>query len=240
MRILKLFPGPVKRKIKKVVDRIFKNRSSVEFKELNEFNYWKVRKNNEGDLKNYHYEYFYTRHFQLEPSFYNNKVILDIGCGPRGSLEWATMAKRRIGLDPLAKQYLQLGANKHAMEYIHAPSEKIPLPNELCDAVFSFNSLDHVANVKKTIKEIKRVLRPGGIFLLLVEVNHEPTVFEPHLLKPKEIIDLFEPEMLCKEYKVYKRSDPRGLYESIRIGDIFLKPLEIKEPGWMSASFVRQ
>ena len=25
--------------------------------------------------------------------------VLDVGCGPRGSLEWATMAARRVGID---------------------------------------------------------------------------------------------------------------------------------------------
>ena len=114
------------------------------WKEFNELNYWKKRKKEEGILSNNHFEYFYTTHFELDRCYYENKVILDIGCGPRGSLEWATMASRPIGLDPLANEYLCLGARQHRMEYVDAPSENIPLNDAECDAVFSFNSLDHV------------------------------------------------------------------------------------------------
>ena len=57
----------------------------VRWKEFNELNYWKQRKKAEGILSNSHYKHFYTTHFGLEDSYYNNKIILDIGCGPRGS-----------------------------------------------------------------------------------------------------------------------------------------------------------
>lgn len=106
--------------------RIASKRSPVKRKEFNELFYWKGRKEAEGVLSNEHCKYFYTTHFGLDEAYYRHKVILDIGCGPRGSLEWASMASRRIGLDPLTKEYMQLGANLHKMEYLDAPSENIP------------------------------------------------------------------------------------------------------------------
>src|SRR5262245_31191578 len=116
----------------------------IQWKELNELRYWKKVKGTEGKLTNKHYKPFFTEHFGLDESYYTGKIILDIGCGPRGSLEWATLAQRRIGLDPLAKEYRRLGTEQHRMEYIDAPSENIPLADGLCDVVTSFNSLDHV------------------------------------------------------------------------------------------------
>ena len=74
---------------------------------------------------------FTRRIFDLEPSFYEGKRILDIGCGPCGSLEWADMAAERVGLDPLVPQSMELGAKKHEMTYVAAPSEKIPFPMAL-------------------------------------------------------------------------------------------------------------
>jgi hypothetical protein len=68
------------------------------------------------------------------------------------SLEWPSTASRRLGLDPLAKEYLKLGANQHQMEYIDSVSEIIPLKDSECDAVFSFNSLGHGKDVGQTIK----------------------------------------------------------------------------------------
>src|SRR5690554_1767232 len=103
------------------------------------------------------------------------------------------MARRRIGLDPLADDYLRLGADDHAMEYISAPSEDVPLEDASCDSVFSFNSLDHVEDVERMIGEIKRITRPGGRFLLLVEVNHPPTACEPHELGVRPLLTMLAP-----------------------------------------------
>ncbi len=217
---------------------VFRKFSPIRWKESSELRYWKGRKQSEGVLSNEHYEYFYTTHFGLDAEFYNNKVLLDIGCGPRGSLEWASMAARRIGLDPLAKEYLQLGTSRHRMEYMDAPSEKIPMADATCDAVFSFNSLDHVEDVDQTLREIKRVTRPGGIFLLLVEVNHLPTACEPHTLTPKKVLDTLEPEFNCESLRVYQPVVP-GMYDSIRANHPFPHPQETREIGYLSAKFTR-
>lgn len=203
-----------------------------------ELQYWKTRKVHEGDLSNEHYEYFYTGHFGLDHAFYEGKAVLDIGCGPRGSLEWAGMAKRRVGLDPLADKYRKLGADRHAMEYAHAPAEAMPFDDATFDVICSFNSLDHVADVDGTIREIKRVLRPGGLLLLLVEVNHAPTVCEPHCLRP-EISEAFAPELTCTELDAYVLHDA-GLYHSIEKGQKHDTVHGLREPAWLSAKFEKR
>lgn len=213
--------------------------SSTMRKEYYELRYWRNRREQEGVLSNAHYEPFYTRHFGFEPSFYTGKVILDIGCGPRGSLEWASNAARRIGVDPLAEEYLKLGASEHGMEYIAAPSESIPLPDGACDAVFSFNSLDHVEDFDKTVREIKRITKPGGVFLLLVEVNHPPTTCEPHLLTPGRLLSSFEPEFKCVNLRAYEPIGKTGIYNSIDENMIIPDPRSTTRIAYLSAHFVR-
>lgn len=163
-------------------------------KEKGELSYWYKKLAEEGTLRNDHYEFLYTGHWDLAKSFYDGKRILDIGCGPRGSLEWADNALERIGIDSLADDYVkELGADKHAMKYEATGMEDCRFPDGYFDVVCSVNSLDHVADVDKTISQVKRVTKPGGLFLLLVEVNHEPTVTEPITLG-WEIVDKFKPE----------------------------------------------
>jgi ubiquinone/menaquinone biosynthesis C-methylase UbiE len=210
----------------------------TKWKEFNELLYWKSQNFNEGVLKNDHYEYFYTTHFGINKSFYDRKIIMDVGCGPRGSLEWAKNSKRKIGLDPLANDYLKLGVDKHSMEYISSPSENIPLEDETCDAIFSFNSLDHVENIHKSINEIKRCTKPGGLILLLVEVNHPPTSCEPHNISPKFILNSLEPEFTPQQVNVYKITN-RGMYYSIKEGEKFDNALIYSEKGYFSAKFVK-
>jgi len=128
------------------------------------------------------------------------------------------MATERVGLDPLANEYLKLGAKTHKMSYVNAPAEKIPFDEDYFDIVSSFNSLDHVDDIDITIKEIKRVLKLRGIFLLITDVNHEPTVTEP-LTFSWDIINEFKPEFEEIEVKHYEKQN--GIYRSIRENIIY-------------------
>lgn len=223
----------IKKKISDAIASFFPEK----WKQFSELYYWKKQKSSEGKLKNDHYKYFYTEHFGLTDSFYAGKRVLDIGCGPRGSLEWADMTKQRIGLDPLADDYLKLGADKHDMQYVCSASENMPFENDSFDIVCSFNSLDHVSGLQESINEIKRVTAAGGICLLLVEINHEPTACEPHKLTPNIVTD-FEPEFKCVRFEVYKPS-LNGAYDSIKNGDTFPDPQNCKDAGWLSAKFIK-
>ena len=77
-------------------------------KQTAELAYWQWVKRERDITINSHYQQLYTECFGLDAEWYRGKVLLDIGCGPRGSLEWATMAARRIGLDPLMDEYREL------------------------------------------------------------------------------------------------------------------------------------
>jgi SAM-dependent methyltransferase len=160
-----------------------------------ELAYWKaVWRDEGGTLQNSWYETYYTSTVGLKREDYAGKSVLDIGCGPRGSLEWCDEARERVGLDPLVNVYRRLGIDRHKMSYINAPSEKIPFADGHFDIVLAKNSLDHVEDLGQTIREIKRVTKPGGLFVLMVEVNHKATIAEPHEFG-WDAARQFEPEM---------------------------------------------
>jgi len=189
---------------------------SSSFKEFFELCYWKTVKLFSKNLSNNsHYKYFYTENFSIPEEFYENKSILDIGCGPRGSLEWADMAKERIGMDPLADQYLKMGAREHKMTYLRAYVEDIPFPDNYFDVICSFNSLDHVENMELACKEIRRVLKPGGLFLLLVDIHTKPTLTEPQTMNWNFIGEFF-PDFEILEEKHLERTETYRIYTNVR------------------------
>lgn len=208
-------------------------RSSI--KMFFEFCYWRLKKLKEGRLRNHHYKYFYTDYFSLPDEFYKDKVILDIGCGPRGSLEWATMAKRRIGLDPLANKYLKLGTDRHAMEYVDAFSESIPFPDNYFDVITSFNSLDHVDNVELTCNEIKRTLKENGTFLIIVEIHNKPQLTEPQTLSWDFISNYFSDFEILNE-KHLKEVQKHYIYRNLRSN----LPLTDKTQDGVLAAIIRK
>lgn len=153
--------------------------NATKIKRKSEIAYWRRVYRREGQFTNDHYMWFYTSYFGISPADYNDRHILDIGCGPRGSLEWADMASERVGLDPLVDEYKALGIDQPKMTYVKAGSENIPFPDGHFDIVTSFNSLDHVDDLSATIAEITRVTASSGLLLLISDVGHNPTLTEP-------------------------------------------------------------
>ena len=98
--------GKAKRGIKRLVAPDAAKRDA-------EMQYWRQKQREENQLSHDHYSYFYTDFFKLTLDDYTDMCVLDIGCGPRGSLEWATTAKQRVGLDPLVDSYRELGLRRY-------------------------------------------------------------------------------------------------------------------------------
>ena len=199
-----------------VLPRAARNR----FKRYHELRYWRgvtrpIRNDRAGlEHERAHYEHFFTTFFGLTRSDYAGKALLDIGCGPCGSLEWATNARERVGLDPLADDYRKLARDEQAMSYCAAPSEAIPFPDGHFDSVTAFNCLDHVDDVDATVREIKRVTAANGRVLLIVETGHAPTPTEPHRLD-ESIVDLFAPEFAVVSARSFGVRADHNLYASL-------------------------
>src|SRR5919108_2812412 len=199
-----------------------------------EIDNWQRRQANEGHLRNDWYEHFYTVHFQLGPDFYTGKRLLDIGCGPRGSLVWATSAVLRVGVDPLAESYRQFGTKDHRMSYVEGSGERLPVRDGSVDVVSSFNSLDHTDRHESVIDEIVRVLRPGGTFLLLVDINHPATDSEPVTLG-WNIVDRFQPALELVSSTHFEHRG--GVYQSAYKGTPFDHARGSERQGVLSAVF---
>jgi ubiquinone/menaquinone biosynthesis C-methylase UbiE len=180
----------------KLVTKFILSRNERDPKEAEELAHWigqsLKRKSND------HFFELYVKEFNLNMDSFAGKRLLDIGCGPTGSLEWANNAAERIGVDPLAKEYLWLGAWKQKMKYLPVSAEELPFADEHFDFIFSFNALDHVEDLEASCKEISRVLAPDGHFILITDCNHPPTITEPTYLPDTLAEDYFPSlEILC-------------------------------------------
>jgi SAM-dependent methyltransferase len=110
---------------------------------------------------------------QLKEVCDNNAAscVLDVGCGISSVLHY--LEGRRYGIDPLANEYKKLYRYPRDIDIQQGHGEEIPFRDEFFDTVFCCNVLDHVSRPEQVMDEIRRVLRPGGKFVLAVEVFSE-------------------------------------------------------------------
>lgn len=160
-----------------------------------ELRYWRERYAKEGNKLNNDFYAKLMLSISDEPNaeFLKDKVVADFGCGPRGSLVWATGAQMKIGIDVLAQRYIENFPReylKHDMLYVSSTEHSIPLPDNFCDVVYSVNSLDHVHHLEPICKELRRILKPGGEMIGSFNLNHKPDRAEPQTISEEMLKQL--------------------------------------------------
>ncbi|KXA73681.1 hypothetical protein AXA74_06640 [Bordetella hinzii LMG 13501] len=98
------------------------------------------------------------------------KDVLDIGSGSYIEPEYfaGTDYKSLTGLDPLPPMQTP------PFKLVGGLSEYLPFADASFDVVTFITSLDHVIDVDKTLRECRRVLRPGGTVQIWVEFSNNP------------------------------------------------------------------
>jgi SAM-dependent methyltransferase len=126
-----------------------------------------------------------------EPNFFDGKVVVDIGPGPLGFPD-ACGAAVSIGVEPLAERFAAAGLlmPDSRATYLAVGAERIPLVSETIDVALSRNSLDHVRDPAAVVAEVRRILRPGGTFILNVDLDHPATPTEPHTFSAERVRQL--------------------------------------------------
>ncbi|MFM7744334.1 MAG: class I SAM-dependent methyltransferase [Actinomycetota bacterium] len=99
--------------------------------------------------------------------------ILDVGCGEgQISRRLAALGKHRlvVGLDPTERHIEVARARGGNVDYRVGVVDDLPFADGTFDAVVACLVFEHVDNVDRAIREVSRVLEPGGTFLFLL--NH--------------------------------------------------------------------
>ncbi len=122
------------------------------------------------------------------------RSAIEIGPGPYPSislLRW----KRGVAVDPLVDAYVAedlLPKNGHCdrLVLLASAAERIPLPGDSFDIMVAENCLDHVDDPGAVVAEVKRVLAPGGLFWLLVDLMEYRDHMHPNPFSEQSLVAL--------------------------------------------------
>lgn len=96
-----------------------------------------------------------------------NGLYLDIGCGTGNyTIALANKGLNFTGVEPSEKMLDTARAHNQHISWLPGDAEHIPAENELFDDVIATLTIHHWTDLKKAMREINRVMKPGGNMVL--------------------------------------------------------------------------
>ena len=98
--------------------------------------------------------------------------VIEVGSGAHGLIFYFG-STRGIGVDPLAVSYGSLFPRwQSCASTVAAVGESLPFPDQSFDIVLCDNVVDHAESPSRIVRELSRILRPGGLLYFTVNVHH--------------------------------------------------------------------
>jgi SAM-dependent methyltransferase len=124
------------------------------------------------------------------------KRVLDIACGEGyGANLLATVAAHVVGVD-IAPEVITHAAARYVrpnLEFKAGSCAEIPIPDQSVDVVVSFETLEHHCQHEEMMREIRRVLHPGGLLIISSPDRREYSDLPAHR-NPYHVRELYRDE----------------------------------------------
>ncbi|HKU59003.1 MAG TPA: class I SAM-dependent methyltransferase [Gaiellaceae bacterium] len=111
----------------------------------------------------------HLKRYEFARPWCEGKEVLDVACGVGyGSAFLAQVAARVVGgdIDAEAIEYAQTRYATDNVEYVVVDATALPFDDATFDVVCAFETIEHVADRDAYLREVVRVLRADGTYLL--------------------------------------------------------------------------
>jgi len=100
--------------------------------------------------------------------------VIEVGSGAHGLIFcFGSEGGIGVGVDPLAVDYSELFPRwQRRAATVAAAGESLPFLNESFDVVICDNVVDHAESPPQIVRELVRVLAPGGLLYFTVNIHH--------------------------------------------------------------------
>lgn len=122
----------------------------------------------------------FCRHIYTHLDLVDGQRVLNIGCGfgfDELNLKRSYPGLRLVGIDISETMVTAAKKNGTPAFLCMAMAEALPFRNHLFDRLFSREVIEHVLHPEAMVREIRRVLKPGGICVI---ATPHPTSLDPY------------------------------------------------------------
>lgn len=164
--------------------------------------------------------------YKAAQNIVKGKTVLDVACGSGyGTKLLAKTSKNVIGID-IDKDTIEFAKKNYGaknIDYLVGDCTDMPLEDASFDAVVTFETIEHIKDYNKFIKEIKRVLKPDGLVIISTPNSLEFTPgnhFHLHEFKYQELIDILKQDFNNIDSYFQSTSKYVGISPKRTIGEI--------------------
>ncbi|HEX4794863.1 MAG TPA: class I SAM-dependent methyltransferase [Humisphaera sp.] len=108
--------------------------------------------------------------YRFAARYVDDQVVLDVACGEGygSDILHRAGALRTVGLDisQAAVAHATDRYGKPQLVFMHGDAQKLPFSPRSFGAVVSFETVEHVPDYLSYLREVRRVLSPGGVYLV--------------------------------------------------------------------------
>ena len=113
--------------------------------------------------------YEHLHRYALCGEYVAESKVLDLACGDGyGSVVLARTAASVTGVD-LDGETIERARSRYSsknIDFIVGDATDVPLDDQLFDVVVSFETIEHVKDPVAVVREIRRLLKPGGLLII--------------------------------------------------------------------------
>ena len=162
-------------------------------------------------------------------------VILDLPCGDGRNLPpLAAGAPIVLGGDTsrnamaIAEKVAEQAGIRDRLVFLEMDAFGTGLLDSSVDGIFCWDLLGHLTNPQDALREMHRIVRPGGYIVANLWTMRDCQVTDPNIreIAPKEYIDHFD--FYCR---FYDRADAEALLDSVGMSDRSIEAAGWREPA---------
>lgn len=143
--------------------------------------------------------------------------VLEVGCGAGGMVKAIKFYRPDldiVGIDISKKTISEAKRGSQGVKFFSGDAYQVPFGDKSFEAVLMFDFLEHLEDPLKSLREVRRVLKPKGIFSTLVPIEGE--IFSIHGLA-KRIFGFIPKEKYGGHIQQYTFSELTALLKKARL-----------------------
>jgi SAM-dependent methyltransferase len=167
--------------------------------------------------------------------------VLDAGCGPGQFCALAVARGAQVSGVDAAPGMIELARGRAPLANLRIGAlERLPWPGDAFDVVTAFNALQFAADALAATRELRRVLRPGGLLAICNWSREEDCSVR---VVERALADL-QPVAAAGEPRRYRLTEPGGIEALVRDAGLRLQaseeiatPYEVPGPAVLFRAF---